>query len=345
MRVVSRHVLIIDLLQRREDLRYNLTVGWIWARSRRIIDEALRMSTAVRGSLRRAGIGAAIQRGTRAMFSSWTLGIASAVVVGTLLAALLAPLLTPYDPGRAVPLDRLLDFGAPGHVLGTDQLGRDILARLLFGARIAWQVGVSVSALSLVFGMILGSLSFFSSGWLDAVVTRLIDGVLAFPPILLALVLAAVIGPSTRTGIVALAVVYTPLTARIMRSTVLTERSLDYVDVSRGFGNSERWTLWRHVLPNTLGPVIVAATVVVSRSIIVESSLSFLGAGTQPPTAAWGIMIAEGQQLILTNPMLVVVPAIVLSVTVLSINLFADGLADALDVNTRTMQRSGGNTL
>lgn len=266
------------------------------------------------------------------------------IVAATVVAAVAAPLLTDYEPGRAVPLDRMFAMGAEGHLLGTDQLGRDILTRLVYGARLAWMVGLSVAVLSLVFGMLLGSLSFYSTGWLDAVVSRLVDGVLAFPPILLALVLAAVLGPSTKTGVVALAIVYTPLTARIMRSTVLSERGLDYVQVSRGMGNSEAWTLWRHVLPNTLGPMIVVATVVVSRSIIVESSLSFLGAGTQPPAAAWGIMIAEGQDLILTDPMLVIVPALVLSATVLSINLFADGLGDALDVNTGAMSKSRGGT-
>ena len=187
-----------------------------------------------------------------------------------------------------------------------------------------------------------GPASFSASSWVDGLVTRFVDGVLAFPPILLALVLAAIMGPSTKTGIIALAIVYTPLTARIMRSSVLAEKSLDYVNVSRGLGHRPSWTLWRHVVPNTLGPMLVVGTVVVSRSIIVESSLSFLGAGTQPPAAAWGLMIAEGRDLMLVNPILIVIPAIVLSATVLSINLFADGIADMLDVDT-TSRTKGAN--
>ena len=265
--------------------------------------------------------------------------LAAAVILLTFVAGVLAPLLTPYEPNQAIPADRLLGFGEGGHLLGTDQLGRDILTRLLYGARLAWVVGVAVSGISLVAGMVLGAASFSASSWVDGLVTRFVDGVLAFPPILLALVLAAIMGPSTKTGIIALAIVYTPLTARIMRSSILAEKSLDYVNVSRGLGHRPAWTLWRHVVPNTLGPMLVVGTVVVSRSIIVESSLSFLGAGTQPPAAAWGLMIAEGRDLMLVNPILIVIPAIVLSVTVLSINLFADGIADMLDVDTTSRTR------
>jgi ABC-type dipeptide/oligopeptide/nickel transport system permease subunit len=264
------------------------------------------------------------------------------VIVLTLLAAILAPQLTAYDPTRAAPGSQLQPIGSPGHPLGTDQLGRDVLTRILYGARVAWVVGASVSVLSIVAGMVLGGLAFYASGWLDTVLSRFIDGILAFPALLLALVLAAVLGPSTRTGIVALAIVYTPLTARVMRSAVLAERQLDYVSVSRGLGNREIVTLLRHVVINTLPPMLVVGAVVTSRSIIVESSLSFLGAGTQPPTAAWGLMIGEARQVMLLYPALLVVPAVVLSLTVLSINLFADALGDALDVNTRSIRSARG---
>lgn len=267
------------------------------------------------------------------------------IILLTLAGAVLAPYVTSYSPTRAVPGSQLLAIGSPGHVLGTDQLGRDVLTRILFGSRVAWSVGLMVSLLSIVSGVVLGGLAFYASGWLDTVISRFIDGVLAFPALLLALILAAVLGPSTRTGIIALAIVYTPLTARVMRSAVLSERQLDYVAVSRGLGNREIVTLVRHVLINTTPPMLVVGAVVASRSIIIESSLSFLGAGTQPPTAAWGLMIGEARELMLIFPMLVVVPAIVLSGTVLAINLFADALGDALDVNTRSIRGSGGGAL
>lgn len=268
--------------------------------------------------------------------------VSGALVLLILLAGLLAPVLVDVDPTRAVPVDSLLPLGSEGHPLGTDQLGRDVLARVLYGARLAWGVGAAVSGLSLLAGVLLGSLSFFATGWLDTAVSRLVDGVLAFPALLLALVLAAVLGPSTRTGIIALAIVYTPLMARVMRSTVLSERGLDYVKVSRGLGNRELTTLVRHVLRNTVPPMLVVAAVVLSRSIIVESSLSFLGAGTQPPAASWGLMIGEARTVMLTYPRLVIVPAVTLSVTVLAINLFADALGDLFDARTTGGAIGGG---
>jgi ABC-type dipeptide/oligopeptide/nickel transport system permease subunit len=267
------------------------------------------------------------------------------IILMTLLGAVLAPYVTSYSPTRAVPGNQLLPVGTPGHLLGTDQLGRDVLTRILYGSRVAWQVGLLVSIMSIVSGVVLGGLSFYASGWLDSVVSRFIDGVLAFPALLLALILAAILGPSTRTGIIALAIVYTPLTARVMRSAVLSERQLDYVSVSRGLGNREIVTLVRHVFINTVPPMLVVGAVVASRSIIIESSLSFLGAGTQPPTAAWGLMIGEARELMLIFPMLVVVPAVVLSGTVLAINLFADAVGDALDVNTRSIRGNGRGAL
>jgi len=281
---------------------------------------------------------AGAQRVVRELWHRPSMLIPLAIILVTLAAAVLAPILTPYNPTRAVPGSQLQPLGADGHLLGTDQLGRDVLTRLLYGARLAWIVGVSVSTTSILFGLVLGGLAFYASGWMDTIISRLIDGVLAFPALLLALVLAAILGPSTRTGIVALAIVYTPLTARVMRSAVLGERELDYVSVSRGLGNREIVTLVRHVAINTMPPMLVVGAVVTSRSIIVESSLSFLGAGTQPPAAAWGLMIGEARDVMLLYPALVVVPAIVLSVTVLSINLFADALGDALDVNTRSIR-------
>lgn len=262
-----------------------------------------------------------------------------AITVSALVLGILAPVLTDFDPTRAEPVDRLLGWWEDGHILGTDEIGRDILTRLLYGARLAWIVGISVSTLALLIGGVLGVLSGYFGGWLDAAITRLIDAMLAFPPLLLALVGAAVWGPSTRTAIYTLGVVYTPLVARVTRAAVIGERQLDYVAASRGLGNTESRTVLRHVVPNILGPLLVVASVVFSRSIIVEASLSFLGAGTQAPNPNWGVMIAESRKLLLTQPVLVIVPAVVLSITLLSVNVVSDAISDRFDPELATSTR------
>lgn len=265
--------------------------------------------------------------------------VAWAITLGTLAAGILAPLLTSFDPTHAVPTDRLMDWGTGGHHLGTDEIGRDILTRLLYGARLAWIVGLVSATLAVTAGGVIGLLAGYIGGWVDAFATRLIDALLAFPPLLLALVAAAVLQPSTRTAIFALGIVYTPLVARVTRAAVIGERQLDYVSASRGLGNSETRTVIRHVVPNIIGPMLVVASVVFSRAIIVEASLSFLGAGTQAPNPNWGVMIAESRKLILTRPSLVIVPSIVLSVTLLSVNIVSDAIADRFDPGVSNSRR------
>ena len=267
--------------------------------------------------------------------------LAAGVILATLVAAVFAPLLTPFEPNLAVPKDRLLGFGQEGHLLGTDQIGRDVFTRLLYGARLAWIVGTAVSVVSLLVGGTIGAIGGYFGGWFDSATSRIVDAMLSFPPVLLALVIAAVASPSTQAAILALAFVFSPLAARVMRSVVVGERRLEYVSASRGLGHREGWTLIRHVLPNAIGPMFVVATIVVSRAIIVESSLSFIGAGTQAPTASWGLMIAEAQEVLRTEQQLIIVPAIVLIVTVLAINLTADALADHLDPAGRVSESRG----
>jgi ABC-type dipeptide/oligopeptide/nickel transport system permease subunit len=279
------------------------------------------------------------RRGASGRAAAVVTNVAWVITIGSLVAGLLAPLLTDFDPTHAVPTDRLLGWGEEGHVLGTDEIGRDILTRLLYGARLAWIVGTSVAVLALVGGGVLGLLAGYLGGWVEATITRLVDAMLAFPPLLLALVASAVWGPSTRTAIFALGVVYTPLVARVTRAAVLGERRLDYVSASRGLGNSEVRTVFRHVVPNVVGPLLVVASVVFSRAVIVEASLSFLGAGTQAPNPNWGVMIAEGRKLFLTNPSLVLVPAAVLSGTLLAVNLVSDAIADRFDPGVTNARR------
>ncbi len=295
------------------------------------------MTSVVVSGPRRRSLSPSWRRGLAARVVNW---VALAIVLITLVAAVTAGLWTDFDPNRVDPVARFRGWGENGHLLGTDQIGRDRFTRLLYGARLVWIVGLGVSLMAMTVGGVLGSLAGYLGGRIDAIVSRVSDGVLAFPPLLLALVLAAVMGPGTRTAIIALAIVYSPLVIRVSRAAVLGERHLSYVDASRGLGNSERRTLLRHILPNVVGPMFVVGSVVVSRAIIVEASLSFLGAGTQPPNPNWGVMIADGRELILSRPGQLLLPAFVLSVTVLALNLVSDALADRID--PRYNSRRGG---
>lgn len=270
--------------------------------------------------------------------SSWTNRIASLVLLLTLVAAAVPDLIAPFDPVKAVPVDRMLGIGVDGHLLGTDAIGRDIFSRLVYGSRAVWTVALAVSAGSLLLGSLLGATSGYIGGAFDAVVSRAIDGVLAFPPVLLGLVLAGIAGPGTWTAIAALAVVFTPLTTRVMRASVLAERGAAYVHASAGLGHRPIVTLVREVLPNTIGPMIVVTTLIASRAIIVEASLSFLGVGTQPPQPSWGLMAAEAQQYIFIAPGQVLIPVLTLAAVVLSLNFIGDAMAEVLDPESRSVR-------
>jgi ABC-type dipeptide/oligopeptide/nickel transport system permease subunit len=254
-----------------------------------------------------------------------------ALVLFWVLAAAGASLITSYDPNLIVARDRLLDNGVGGHVLGTDSFGRDVLTRLIYGARLSLFVGALVAFGALVLGGLLGALGGYFGGTLDTVTSRFIDGLISFPGLLLALVLAGLIGPGTNTAIIGLTVAFAPVAGRVMRSAVLVERELDYIQASRGLGNREITTLLRHLIPNVTGPMLAVAPIIASRAIVVEASLTFIGVGTQPPTSSWGLMIKDGQELFLVHPQLVIIPAIALSLLVVAINLVADGISDYVD--------------
>lgn len=268
--------------------------------------------------------------------TNWINRIASLILGLTLVMALIPDLFASYDPIKAVPTDRLLGIGVEGHLLGTDAIGRDIFSRLVYGSSTVWTVGLAVSAGSLLLGSLLGALAGYFGGAFDAIVSRAIDGVLAFPPILLGLVLAAIVGPGTWTAIAALAVVFTPLTARVMRASVLSERGAPYVLASEGLGHGRMRTLIREIAPNTVGPMVVVTTLIASRAIIVEASLSFLGVGSQAPAPSWGLMAAEAQQFIFIAPQQVLIPVVTLAAVVLALNFIGDAMAEALDPESRS---------
>ena len=259
------------------------------------------------------------------------------VVVVVALAAVGAPLISPFDPIEQDLGDLRLkapgfrDAGGRVHPLGTDHLGRDLLARVIHGARPALLVGFAAVAISGLIGMAAGLVSGYFGGRTDDVLMRLADIQLAFPFILLAIAVIGVLGPSLKTIIVVIGVSSWVVYARIVRGAVLTLREREFVQAARALGGGDVRILLRHVLPNAFTPWLVVATLDMARVIVIESALSFLGLGVQPPTPTWGGMLADGRVYISTAWWLATFPGLAILVTVLGINLFGDGLRDTLD--------------
>ena len=258
------------------------------------------------------------------------------VVAVVVVTALGATWVTPFDPVEQDIGDRLKPPGsrdATGHVhpLGTDHLGRDILARIVFGARPALLVGFAAVAISGVLGMAAGLVAGYFGGRIDDVLMRLADIQLAFPFILLAIAVIGVLGPSLQTIIIVIGVSSWVVYARIVRGAVLTLREREFVQAAQALGGGDGRVVFRHILPNALTPWLVVATLDMARVIVIESALSFLGLGVQPPTPTWGGMLADGRVYISTAWWLATFPGLAILVTVLGINLFGDGLRDTLD--------------
>ena len=258
------------------------------------------------------------------------------VVLGVLLAAAFAPLVAPFDPLEQDIGQRLREPGwqdAQGrvHPLGTDHLGRDILSRIVFGSRIALVVGLAAVVISGVLGMLIGLLAGYFGGRVDDFLMRLADIQLAFPFILLAIAVIGVLGPSLRNIIIVIGVSSWVVYARVVRGEVLSIREREYVQAAIALGSQHWRVLRQHVLPNTLTPWLVVATLDMARVIVIESALSFLGLGVQPPTPTWGGMLADGRVYLSTAWWLATFPGLAILITVLGINLFGDGLRDTLD--------------
>jgi peptide/nickel transport system permease protein len=260
------------------------------------------------------------------------LGIA--ILLGWTLAAAGAPLLSPHDPTHQ-DLEQVLRPPSVEHPLGTDHLGRDILARILHGARLSLFIGVLAVALGGAVGIPLGVLSGYYGGLVDLLVQRAVDVLLAFPTFLLALTLVALLGVGLGNVIVAVGVSAVPRFARLVRSSVLSIREQTYVEAARALGLPDWAVLLRHVLPNALTPVIVQASLGVGLAILVAAGLGFLGLGVQPPTPEWGAMLGEGRQYIFHSPYAATFPGLAIFLTVMAFNLLGDGLRDLLDPRLR----------
>jgi ABC-type dipeptide/oligopeptide/nickel transport system permease subunit len=258
------------------------------------------------------------------------------LVVGILLiAAALAPLLAPHEPTH-VDSDQLLRPPGRGHLLGTDQYGRDVLSRILHGATSSLQVGIISVGIAALGGLLLGLLSGFYGRWVDLAVMRVIDVMLAFPSILLALGIVAVLGPSLNNVMLAVGIAGIPVYTRLVRGQVLATKSLAYVEAARTVGCGDVRIVGRHILPNIVAPVIVVATLGIAGGILTGAALSFLGLGAQPPSSEWGAMLSDGRSFLRQAWWVTTFPGLAITITVLAINMVGDGLRDALDPRLKT---------
>ena len=252
-----------------------------------------------------------------------------ALIVFVVICALFAPVLAPYDPTQQ-NLDNDLVVYSPAHFFGTDKLGRDILSRTLYGSRISLLVGATTVTASLIIGLLVGSLAGYHGGWVDHSLMRLVDVLMAFPGILLAIAFSAVLGPGIDHVVLALCLISWTGYARLVRGEILGLKEKEYIQAARAIGCTPTRVIVSHLFPNLLAPLMIQATFGLAAAIIAEGSLSFLGLGVEPPTPSWGSMLSEGRQFLLVAPHLTAYPGLALMITVLGLNLIGDGLQGRL---------------
>lgn len=265
----------------------------------------------------------------RDIFASWPARISGIVLLIIVLMSVFAPLVTVHDP---IQLDTSIRLKPPSaeYILGTDGYGRDMYARIVYGSRISLLVGAGTVAVSLLFGVIIGVLCGYFR-WVDAVLMRVMDGLMAIPGVLLAIALVAISGGTVTTVLIAIAVPEIPRVARMVRGVIMGVRNEPYVEAASVLGTNMWNMVWRHMLPNTVAPLIVQGTYIFASAIMTESILSFLGAGVPPEVPSWGNMMADGRLFFLLKPELIFFPGVMVSLTVLSVNMLGDVLRDRLD--------------
>jgi len=271
-------------------------------------------------------------------FRSTNAIIGGVIIVLFLLIALLAPLLAPHPP-NALSLKDALTSPCREHILGTDEFGRSILSRIIFGARVSLNIALIASAVALGIGVPLGALAGYYGGWFDSVVQGLVDLTWAFPTILAALAIMFILGTGLHSVMIAVGVVYWAGYARITRGQFLALREEEYVQAARALGASNFRIIWRHLLPNSLAPLLVQLSLGMGQVILIEASLSFLGLGAQPPTPSWGAMLSNGRAYLLVAPWQTLFPGVTIMLVVLGFNLMGDGLRDALDPRLSHIKR------
>ena len=252
------------------------------------------------------------------------------------LIALLSPLISPHDPLAVKPDDSYLPPLSPGHILGTDELGRDLLSRILWGTRVSLPVAFVAVGVGLAVGGAIGMLSGYAGGVTDLLLMRLIDALLAFPGLILAIALVAALGPGLRNAMIAIGIVAVPVYARLVRALVLQLKPMEFIVASRSIGATPLRLVLRHLIPNLVNPILVQVSLSAGFAILAEATLSFLGLGAQLPTPDWGQMINTGAAFLTNDPWLAIVPGAAISVTVYTFNLLGDSLRDALDPRLRS---------
>jgi peptide/nickel transport system permease protein len=284
---------------------------------------------------RRRGAAATRASRVRRAFRRYPIGfLGAAIVVLVVALALLADLITPYDPTWQI--DERLTPPNADYVLGLDEFGRDVYSRVIYGSRVSLYVGmVSVVFIALPIGVTLGVLAGYFRGWVDTLLSRIVDVMFAFPSVILAIVIVGILGPSLTNAMIAIGIVYAPTFARVARGSTLAVAGLDYVMASRTIGARDARIIFRRILPNIAAPLIVQTTLALSTAILVEAALSFLGLGTQPPTPSWGTMLNTGRRYMELAPWVAIYPGVAIMIAVLGFNLAGDGLRDALDPRLR----------
>ncbi len=263
------------------------------------------------------------------------LAVVSLVLLALLiLAAIFAPLISPYDPLAQDQNNTLIGPSAT-HLLGTDDLGRDILSRLMYGGRVTLTIGFGATAVVLLLGIVIGAVAGYAGGWVDNVLMRFVDLVLSFPSLFLLLILAAAAGVSLLSIILFIGLFGWMYLARLVRGEFLVLREMEYIEAARAVGVGGWRTVWRHMLPNTIASIIVNATFSIAAAMYIEAALDFLGFGLSPEIPTWGNMLAESESYIAVNPLLTIAPGVVLTVAILAVNFVGDGLRDAFDPRSK----------
>jgi len=264
--------------------------------------------------------------------------IGSVIIFLLALTALFGPYVAHYDP-MAMDFSARLTGPSAAHLLGTDEFGRDIFSRILYGASVSFKVALIAVGISTTMGVLLGSLAGFFGGWLDEVVMRFMDILFAFPAVLLAITIMAILGRGVENAMIAIAIVYVPIFARVTRGAVLSVRQSEFVTAARALGRRDSTILLKHILPNSLGPIIAQVSISLAFAILAEAALSFFGLGTQPPDPSWGRMLASGRSFLHQAWWLGVFPGLAIMLSVMGFNFLGDGLRDLFDPRMKTSGR------
>jgi len=275
-----------------------------------------------------------MRRVIKVMFQRQVVIIGIVITLAAIIVAIIAPWIAPYDPIKQ-DLESIRQKPSSTHLLGTDEYGRDVMSRLIYGTRISLLVGVVAVCIAGVLGMLLGLIAGYFGGLVNAVIMRFIDALLALPPMVLMLAIAALLGGGLKNVLIALGISMMPTYCRLMCGQILALRDSDYVIAARSIGASNPRIMFQHLLPNSFPPLLVLLTTNLGTAIIMEASLSFLGIGISPPTPTWGSMVNSGYPFLLTNPLLSIAPGLAIMLVVLAINMVGDGLRDALDPRLR----------